>query len=61
MITSTNEVKDMEDQQKHFDYLDELRESGVTNMFGAGPYLAKAFNLEEGEARRIVSAWMNQF
>ena len=51
----------MEDQQKHFDYLDELRESGVTNMFGAGPYLAKEFGLEEGEARRIVSAWMNQF
>ena len=24
----------------HFEYLDELRESGVTNMYGAGSYLA---------------------
>jgi hypothetical protein len=41
--------------------LDGLRASGIVNMFGAGPYLAEMFELEMGEARRIVSAWMNQF
>lgn len=25
--------------EKYFDYLDRLRESGVTNMYGAVPYL----------------------
>lgn len=28
-------------QDDVFYYLDALRESGVTNMFGAGPYLEK--------------------
>jgi hypothetical protein len=30
-------------EQKHFNYLEELRQSGVTNMFGAGPYLRHSF------------------
>lgn len=30
-------------EQKHFNYLEELRQSGATNMYGAGPYLRAAF------------------
>jgi len=30
---------------KHFHFLDQLRESGVTNMYGATPYLIEAFDL----------------
>ena len=44
-----------------FDYLDDLRSSGVTNMFGAGSYLADEFEMETDEARSVLSAWMKSF
>lgn len=44
-----------------FDYLAELRDSGVTNMFGAGPYLESAFGLDRYEARDILLEWMQSF
>jgi len=44
-----------------FDYLDDLRDSGVTNMFGAGPYLEKAFDLNKKEARFLLTEWMRTF
>ena len=46
---------------EYFSYLDELRESGVTNMFGASPYLQEEFGLSRYEARDVLSAWMKQF
>jgi len=48
-------------QDKHLVYLDNLRESGETNMFGAAPYLAYRFSLDRKEAREIVLYWMNSF
>lgn len=40
-------------------YLENLRKSGKINMFGAAPYLAKEFNIDDmDEARKIVSGWM---
>jgi hypothetical protein len=42
-------------------YLNELRDSGVTNMFGAAPYVATTFGIPKEEARRILSLWMNNF
>ena len=47
--------------QKYYDYLDELRESGVTNMFGAGPYLQHEFDVDKKEAKEIVLTWMKEF
>lgn len=47
--------------QEYFAYLDELRESGVTNMFGASPFVAREFGLEKGEARTILADWMQCF
>ena len=44
-----------------FDYLDKLRESGVTNMFGAGSYLERDFNMTKREAREALIAWMDAF
>jgi len=42
-------------------YLDALRESGKTNMFGAGPYLAAEFGLSSSDARQVTLFWMNTF
>ena len=50
----------MEDLGKYFDYLEELRESGKVNMFGARPYLAEEFDLHDEEAKRILLLWMKE-
>ena len=44
-----------------FRYLDDLRESGETNMFGARPYLMEQFGLEKSEAGKVLSEWMATF
>ena len=47
---------------EHLDYLDILRESGITNMYGARPYLMNAFGeLSKGEAGEILQYWMKTF
>ena len=51
----------MEHNQEYFDYLINLRDSGITNMFGAAPYLAKQFDLDRNTARDILLAWMESF
>ena len=48
-----------EDKQEMYDYLEVLRQSGATNMFGATPYLIKEFPISEREARDILSDWMD--
>ena len=48
-------------EEEHLTFLDELRESGATNMFGAAPYLESAFDLERKEARIVLSYWMQSF
>ena len=45
----------------HLEYLDELRESGETNMFGAGSYLESEFFISKIEAHTILKYWMNTF
>lgn len=43
------------------EYLDGLRESGVTNMYGAGPYLEGRFNLSRQESSTVLVYWMETF
>lgn len=47
--------------EQYFSYLNVLRESGVTNMFGASPYLEREFGLNRHEAKDVLMAWMKQF
>lgn len=47
--------------EKYFEFLDNLRDSGVTNMFGALPYLQRDFPelaLDEIRAREVLTTWM---
>tara|TARA_R100000935_G_scaffold23219_1_gene42519 strand:+ start:245 stop:418 length:174 start_codon:yes stop_codon:yes gene_type:complete len=48
-------------QQDYFDYLVELRDSGVTNMWGAGPYLEDQFDLTKEEAKGVLLSWIKSF
>jgi hypothetical protein len=47
--------------EEHKEFLDDLRESGITNMFGAAPYLANEFGISIEEARTILKEWMDSF
>ena len=42
-------------------YLEQLRETGETNMFGAGVYLEKHFKLPKDKARMYLADWMKQY
>ena len=46
---------------KYWLFLENLRRSGVTNMFGASPYLESAFGLSRGEAHRVLAEWMQNY
>ena len=46
---------------KMFLYLDQLRESGVTNMYGSPAYLERDFGLKKDAAREVASNWMTFF
>ena len=54
-------MKDDDYCKEDFNFLDELRESGVTNMFGAVPYLMDEFILDNEEAKDILVRWMESF
>ena len=49
------------DKSEMFEYLDTLRDTGVTNMFGAGPYLEQAFDIDRREAKTVSMEWMKQY
>lgn len=44
-----------------FIYLDNLRESGVTNMFGAPAYVEQHFGITWDEASKVTGEWMRTF
>ena len=55
------EAKKQEDQMEYFTYLDNLRESGVVNMFGASEYVSDEFGIPKNEARSILTDWMKAY
>lgn len=64
-VKAAPEVKDkngdLVDVADVLDYLDDLRESGATNMFGAGPYVQKKFGVGQKEAHSLLGYWMDTF
>lgn len=42
-------------------FLDQLRESGAINMFGAYPHVTEAFGLRKATAREMTAEWMRTF
>ena len=43
------------------EFFDDLRESGVTNMFGAGSYLTAEFGFSSRPAGDLLTYWMTTF
>ena len=50
-----------EQQEEVYRFLNELRESGKTNMFEATSYLVLEFGFNTKEARKWLSNWMKDF
>ena len=48
-------------KDEHLTYLDTLKESGVTNMFGAGAYIEDKFGLKPIESSNVLAYWMASF
>ena len=44
-----------------FLYLEELRESGVTNMYGAHLYVMEDFEVNKAMAIKLVKTWMDNY
>ena len=55
------EIVSREELIEYFSYLDRLRQSGVTNMFGASPYIQEEFGVSRRLANSILSTWMKTF
>ena len=47
-------------EQVH-EFLIDLRDSGATNMFGAGPYIEEHFGIGRHDANRILIKWIESF
>ena len=50
-----------DDLDEMLDYLDDLRDSGVANAFGAGVYLRDEFFMEKRDASTVLYYWMATF
>jgi len=61
METETEILKPEGLTDEHLNYLDVLRESGVTNMFGSGQYLVSMFEISKRTAAEYVKYWMKTF
>lgn len=52
----------IEEYKKYYIFLEQLRKSGVTNMFGAEPYLVEAFpELTLADAFEVLCNWMQYY
>lgn len=47
--------------KEHFIFLNTLRESGVTNMFGASSYLEEHCDLNGANSWEVLMNWMENF
>jgi len=48
-------------KEKVYEFLNELRESGVTNMFGATSYIQEKFGFNKEESKTWLLRWMKNF
>ena len=55
-IELTEELK-----EQVFRFLDVTRESGSMNMFGSGPVVQEAFDVDRYQAKALVLEWMETF
>lgn len=50
-----------QEYEEYYIYLEELRLSGETNMWGATPYLVHRYGLDEVRANEILFSWIDNY
>lgn len=60
-MTTKVQVSEISLKERIFIFLDGLRESGETNMFGASPYIENEFGIDIKESREFLAEWMRTF
>ena len=45
----------------YYNTLEAIRKSGITNMWGAAPYLAKLEDIDEKLATKVLLNWMHNY
>ncbi len=61
MANNGKPVRPVEATDDVLDWLDDLRDSGATNMFGAAVYLVAEFGFSIQVASRVLVYWMETF
>lgn len=49
------------DWYSYYETLEDIRKSGITNMFGASPYLATLCEIDEKLAQKVLINWMENY
>jgi hypothetical protein len=57
----TNETRTLPTQAEYNEFLNDLRESGIVNMFGAAIYVQDHFDVSKTQAKDALLAWMKSF
>jgi hypothetical protein len=60
-MNSSDTHHDLPTQEEVNKFLNILRESGESNMFGAGPYIQENFKITRYDANRFLVKWMETF
>ena len=50
-----------EEWSDYYNMLESIRQSGITNMFGAAPYLAKFAGIDKKLASQVLASWMHNY
>ena len=53
--------KTTEQEKEVMEFLNLLRDTGKTNMFGATPYIMQEFDIPKKEAINLLAIWMDNF
>jgi hypothetical protein len=53
--------KTTDQEREVLEFLNILRDSGATNMFGATPYIEEEFDLDSKESKSLLTLWMANF
>jgi len=53
--------KTTEQEKEVLEFLNLLRNSGLTNMYGATPYITAEFGINKSDAQNLLKLWMSNF
>ena len=50
-----------EEWEEYYQTLESIRQSGITNMWGAAPYLAKMCDIDKNLATNVLANWIHNY